>query len=161
MIVSATVSVDDWDKGFGMVYGTLSAVMLLKNTERTSFSLGVMGRTLFSSMPVIAPNKPFLNESGQSHCIRQVYFRFQYHGTTIYKCSLVLQGRSVQGTGCRNACCRYASPCACKKSKRPTTSYLSTCWVACRVTCWVLVGYLLGQGTKKSELWGNCMTTMG
>lgn len=27
--------------------------------------------------------------------------------------------------------------------------------------CWVLLGYLLGQGTKKSELWGNCMTTMG
>lgn len=53
MIVSATVSVDGWDKGFGMVSGTLSAVMLLKNTERTSFSLGVMGRTLFSSMPVM------------------------------------------------------------------------------------------------------------
>lgn len=53
MIVSTTVSVDGWDKGFGMVYGTLSAVMLLKNTERTSFSLGVMGRTLFSSMPVM------------------------------------------------------------------------------------------------------------
>lgn len=53
MIVSATVSVDGWDKGFGMVFGTLSAVMLLKNTERTSFSLGVMGRTLFSSMPVM------------------------------------------------------------------------------------------------------------
>ena len=109
----------------------------------------------------VAPNKPFLNGSGQSYCIRQVYFRFQCHGTAIDKRSLVLQGRSVQGTGCRNACCRYASPCACKKSKRPTTSYLSTCWVACRVTCWVLVGYLLGQGTKKSELWGNCMTTMG
>ena len=109
----------------------------------------------------VAPNKPFLNGSGQSYSIRQVYFRFQCHGTAIDKRSLVLQGRSVQGTGFRNACCRCASPCACKKSKRPTTSYLSTCWVACRVTCWVLVGYLLGQGTKKSELWGNCMTTMG
>ena len=98
----------------------------------------------------VAPNKPFLNGSGQSYSIRQVYFRFQCHGTAIDKRSLVLQGRSVQGTGCR-----CASPCACKKSKRPTTSYLSTCWVACRVTCWVLVGYLLGQGTKKSELWGN------
>jgi conjugative transposon TraN protein len=44
----------------------------------------------------VAPNKPFLNGSGQSYCIRQVYFRFQCHGTTIDERSLVLQGRSVQ-----------------------------------------------------------------
>lgn len=36
-----------------MFDGTFSAVMLLKNTERTSFSLGVMARTMFSSMPVM------------------------------------------------------------------------------------------------------------
>lgn len=54
-----------------------------------------------------------------------------------------------KGTGCRNPCCRCASPCVCKKSKRPTTSYLSTCWVACRVTCWMLVGYLLGKAQGK------------
>ena len=78
----------------------------------------------------VAPNKPFLNGSGQSYCIRQIYFRFQCHGTAIDKRSLVLQGRSVQGTGFRNACCRCASPCVCKKSKRPTTSYLSTCRVS-------------------------------
>lgn len=47
----------------------------------------------------VAPNKPFLNGSGQSYCIRQVYFRFQYHGTAIDKRALVLQGRAVQGTG--------------------------------------------------------------
>ena len=41
----------------------------------------------------VAPNKPFLNGSGQSYCIRQVYFRFQCHGTTIDKRSLVLQGK--------------------------------------------------------------------
>lgn len=27
--------------------------------------------------------------------------------------------------------------------------------------CWVLVGCLLGQGTKKNELWGSCGLTMG
>lgn len=53
MIVSAALSVDGWNKGFGMFDGTFSAVMLLKNTERTSFSLGVMARTLFSSMSVM------------------------------------------------------------------------------------------------------------
>lgn len=44
----------------------------------------------------VAPNKPFLNGSGQSYSIRQVYFRFQCHGTAIDKRSLVLQGRSVR-----------------------------------------------------------------
>ena len=130
-------------------------------TDLVDYELHADAKLRMEMSHAVAPYKPLLNGSGQSYCIRQVYFRFQCHGTTIDKRSLVLQGRSVQGTGCRNACCRYASPCACKKSKRPTTSYLSTCWVACRVTCWVLVGYLLGQGTKKSELWGNCMTTMG
>lgn len=53
VIISATVSADGWNKGFGMVHGSASVVMLLKNTERTYFSLGVMGRTLFNSMPVM------------------------------------------------------------------------------------------------------------
>lgn len=53
VIISATVSADGWNKGFGMVHGAASVVMLLKNTERTYFSLGVMGRTLFNSMPVM------------------------------------------------------------------------------------------------------------
>lgn len=53
MIVSASVSVDGWNKGFGMVYGSFSVVMVFKNTERTSFSMGVMARTLFDSMPVM------------------------------------------------------------------------------------------------------------
>ena len=44
----------------------------------------------------VAPNKPFLNGSGQSYSIGQVYFRFQCHGTAIDKRSLVLQGRSVR-----------------------------------------------------------------
>ena len=71
------------------------------------------------------------------------------HGTAIDKRSLVLQGRSVHGTGCRTPCCRCASPCVCKKSKRPTTSYLSTCWVACRVTCWVACRVLVGARHKE------------
>lgn len=53
LILSASCTVDGWDGGWGKVFGTFSAVMLLKNTERTSFSLGVMGMTLFNSMPVM------------------------------------------------------------------------------------------------------------
>ena len=53
MIVSASVSVDGWNKGFGMFNGTFTAVMLLKNSEHTNFSLGIMARTLFSSMPIM------------------------------------------------------------------------------------------------------------
>lgn len=53
LVISASCTVDGWDGGWGMVGGTLSAVMVVKNTERTSVSLGVMGMTLFSSMPVM------------------------------------------------------------------------------------------------------------
>lgn len=53
LVISASCTVDGWNGGWGMVGGTLSAVMVVKNTERTSVSLGVMGMTLFSSMPVM------------------------------------------------------------------------------------------------------------
>lgn len=53
MIISASASVDAWNKGWGKVYGSFSAVMVIKNNERTSFSAGVMAMTLFSSMPVM------------------------------------------------------------------------------------------------------------
>lgn len=53
LILSAACTVDGWDGGWGMVNGMFSAVMLLKNTGRTSFSLGVMGMTLFNSIPVM------------------------------------------------------------------------------------------------------------
>lgn len=53
IIISATVSADGWNKGFGLIHGSASVVMLLKNTEHTYFSLGVMGRTLFNSMPIM------------------------------------------------------------------------------------------------------------
>lgn len=53
LILSATVSVDGWNEGWGKVFGTASALMVFKNTERTNLSAGVMGMTLFSSMPVM------------------------------------------------------------------------------------------------------------
>lgn len=52
-IVSASVSVDAWNKGWGMVYGTVSVVSVLKNTKRTSISVGMMGMSLFSSIPIM------------------------------------------------------------------------------------------------------------
>lgn len=53
LVLSATVSVDGWNEGWGKVFGTASALMVFKNTSRTSLSAGVMGMTLFSSMPVM------------------------------------------------------------------------------------------------------------
>lgn len=53
LVLSASVSVDAWNNGWGKVFGTASAVMVIKNNERTSFSAGVMAMTLFSSMPVM------------------------------------------------------------------------------------------------------------
>ncbi|MDO4158970.1 MAG: DUF6268 family outer membrane beta-barrel protein [Prevotellaceae bacterium] len=53
LILSASVSVDGWNEGWGMVYGTASAVMVFKNTKQTSISAGLMGMTLFSSIPIM------------------------------------------------------------------------------------------------------------
>ncbi|MGM9697277.1 MAG: hypothetical protein ACI3Y0_01345 [Prevotella sp.] len=53
LILSAEVAVDGWDKGWGKLQGRASAIMVLKNGERTKSSAGLMGMTLFSSTPVI------------------------------------------------------------------------------------------------------------
>lgn len=52
-ILSADISVDGWDKGWGMMQGRMSAIVLIKNTERTALSVGLMGMTLFNSVPVM------------------------------------------------------------------------------------------------------------
>lgn len=53
LVLSLCVSVDAWNEGWGKVYGTASALVVFKKTERTSFSAGVMGMTLFNSMPFL------------------------------------------------------------------------------------------------------------
>lgn len=53
LIISADIAVDGWDKGAGKLQGSLSAVMVVTNTRQTSFSAGIMGMTLFSSIPIM------------------------------------------------------------------------------------------------------------
>lgn len=53
LILSADISVDGWDKGWGKLQGRMSAVMVVKNSQRTSFSVGLMGMSLFSSIPIM------------------------------------------------------------------------------------------------------------
>ena len=53
LIISAEVAIDGWDKGWGILQGRFSAVMMVKNKARTKFSAGLAGMTLFSSIPVM------------------------------------------------------------------------------------------------------------
>ena len=53
VILSGSVSVDAWNNGWGKVFGSVSAVMVIKNNRNTNFSAGIMAVTLFSSMPVM------------------------------------------------------------------------------------------------------------
>ncbi len=53
LIISASVSADVWNEGSGKVYGTISAMMVLRNNKHTNFSIGIMGMTLFNTMPVL------------------------------------------------------------------------------------------------------------
>ena len=65
-------------------------------TDLVDYELHADAKLRMEMSHAVAPYKPLLNGSGQSYCIRQVYFRFQCHGTTIDERSLVLQGRSAR-----------------------------------------------------------------
>lgn len=84
VILSADIFVDAWKKGWGEVQGRLAAVMVLKNTHQTSFSVGLMGMTHFSSIPVL----PIItywhrfanpNLSLDITLPSQMYLRYQMH----------------------------------------------------------------------------------
>lgn len=53
LILSGDVFVDAWKKGWGKLQGRFSAVMVVTSSEKTTFSAGLMGMTLFSSIPVM------------------------------------------------------------------------------------------------------------
>lgn len=52
-ILSGSISIDAWNDGFEKIFGSFSAIMVVKNDKRSNFSVGVIGRTLFSSMPIM------------------------------------------------------------------------------------------------------------
>lgn len=52
-VISASVTADAWNKGWGMLMGTASGVMVFKNTAWTTFSAGIMLMTHFSSIPIM------------------------------------------------------------------------------------------------------------
>ncbi len=53
LILNADVTGDGWEKGFEEVGGTFSAIMMLRNTPTTSFSVGLYGMTLYNQVPVM------------------------------------------------------------------------------------------------------------
>lgn len=53
LVLSANVNMDGWKHGWGELQGRFSAMVVLKNTHTTNFSLGLMGMTHFSSTPML------------------------------------------------------------------------------------------------------------
>lgn len=53
VILTASVTGDGWDKGFGMLGATVSAVVQFRNTPTSRFSAGMTGMTLFRGIPVM------------------------------------------------------------------------------------------------------------
>jgi len=53
LILNANISGDGWEKGFEEIEGTFSAILMLKNTPTTSFSVGLYGMTLYNQVPVV------------------------------------------------------------------------------------------------------------
>ena len=57
LILSTIVSVDAWEKGWGKLQAKMAAMTVLKQSERTKFSVGFFGMSLYHSVsifPVIA-----------------------------------------------------------------------------------------------------------
>lgn len=52
LILIATAFGDGWNKGFEKAQGMFSAIMLLKQSSTSSFSLGLYGTTLYSKIPI-------------------------------------------------------------------------------------------------------------
>jgi hypothetical protein len=52
-ILNANLSGDGWNEGFEKVSGTFSAIMVLKSTLTSSFSIGLYGMTLYDEVPVL------------------------------------------------------------------------------------------------------------
>lgn len=53
LILSANITLDGWDKGLGQAQGRFSAVMVIVKKTNMSFSTGLMGMTLFNSIPIM------------------------------------------------------------------------------------------------------------
>ena len=53
LVITADVIADGWKHGWGRLQGRMSAVMVVSNTGNTMFSAGLMGMTLFNSVPVM------------------------------------------------------------------------------------------------------------
>lgn len=84
LILSADVFMDAWRKGWGELQGRFVAMMVLKNTHQTNFSVGLMGMTLYSSTPVL-PVITYWHRFGNPHLSlditlpSQMYLRYQMH----------------------------------------------------------------------------------
>lgn len=53
LIVSADIVADGWKHGWGRLQGRMSAIMVVSKTRHSAFSAGLMGMTLFNSVPVM------------------------------------------------------------------------------------------------------------
>ena len=51
-ILSTIVSVDAWEKGWGKLQAKMAAMTVLKQSERTKFSVGLFGMSLYHSVPI-------------------------------------------------------------------------------------------------------------
>ena len=90
LILSTIVSVDAWEKGWGKLQAKMAAMTVLKQSERTKFSVGFFGMSLYHSVsifPVIAFWYRFSNPIWSLDLTppSQMYLRYQinFHRVSI------------------------------------------------------------------------------
>ncbi|GAE85269.1 DUF6268 family outer membrane beta-barrel protein [Bacteroides reticulotermitis] len=53
LILNANISGDGWNEGFEKIEGSFSAIVMLKNTSTSRFSIGLYGMTLYNQVPAL------------------------------------------------------------------------------------------------------------
>lgn len=53
VILMATLLGDGWNKGFEKIHGTFSAIVILNQSNTSSFSVGLHGMTLYDKIPIV------------------------------------------------------------------------------------------------------------
>lgn len=82
LILSASITGDAGGNVWGKLYGRISMMTVLRNNARTTFNLGLMGMTLFNSVPVI-PIIAYWHRFGNPDwsiditLLSQIYLRYQ------------------------------------------------------------------------------------
>lgn len=98
LMLSAAFSGDGWSDGFEQFQTTLSAVLLLKQSSKTSMSVGLFGMLIYDKIPVF-PVFTYSHQFNPNLSVdivlpSRLYLRYQFHNNHRFSVGTSLDGES-------------------------------------------------------------------